>query len=63
MIKFAKKYAFAVLLSCHIYGLIQVPHRLLVFQLVQGIEVCTLCGPTPTLTQLEKEVSCKANTT
>lgn len=34
----------------------KVPHRLLSFQLVQDIEVCVLCGPTPSLAQLEREV-------
>ncbi|XP_052798881.1 protein fuzzy homolog [Mya arenaria] len=33
-----------------------VPHRLMTFQLTKGIEVCVLCGPSPSLTDLEEEV-------
>ncbi|XP_006815770.1 protein fuzzy homolog [Saccoglossus kowalevskii] len=27
----------------------KIPHRLLTFQLIHGVEACVLCGPTPTL--------------
>ncbi|KAK3581473.1 hypothetical protein CHS0354_031799 [Potamilus streckersoni] len=33
-----------------------VPHRLLTFQLIKDVDVCVLCGPSPTLAQLEEEV-------
>ena len=32
------------------------PHRLLTYQVVQGVEVCVLCGPQPTLAELERDV-------
>ena len=35
----------------------KVPHRLMTFQLTRGIEVCVICGPSPSLTDLEPEVS------
>ncbi len=34
----------------------QVPHRLLTFQLIPGVEVCVICGPSPPLSDLEREV-------
>ncbi|XP_041096179.1 protein fuzzy homolog [Polyodon spathula] len=33
-----------------------VPHRLLCFQLVPGVDVCVLCGPTPSLQSAESEL-------
>ncbi|XP_023651862.2 protein fuzzy homolog [Paramormyrops kingsleyae] len=33
-----------------------VPHRLLRFQLLPGVNVCMLCGPTPTLQSVEGEL-------
>ncbi|XP_050408676.1 protein fuzzy homolog [Patella vulgata] len=33
-----------------------VPHRLLTFSLMNGVDVCIICGPAPSLSQLEKEV-------
>ncbi|XP_032869165.1 protein fuzzy homolog isoform X2 [Amblyraja radiata] len=33
-----------------------VPHRLLTFQLVPGVDVCLLCGPTPSLQQVQTEL-------
>ncbi|XP_078332819.1 protein fuzzy homolog isoform X2 [Crassostrea virginica] len=33
-----------------------VPHRLMTFQLTRGIEVCVICGPSPSLTDLEPEI-------
>ncbi|XP_075696306.1 protein fuzzy homolog isoform X2 [Rhinoderma darwinii] len=33
-----------------------VPHRLLTFQLVPGVDVCVLCGPTPSLQKVESEL-------
>uniref|UniRef100_UPI00398EADF2 protein fuzzy homolog isoform X2 n=1 Tax=Pristiophorus japonicus TaxID=55135 RepID=UPI00398EADF2 len=33
-----------------------VPHRLMTFQLVPGVEVCLLCGPTPSLQQVQAEL-------
>ncbi|XP_063293086.1 protein fuzzy homolog [Pelobates fuscus] len=33
-----------------------VPHRLLTFQLVPGVDVCVLCGPSPTLQKVETEL-------
>lgn len=33
-----------------------VPHRLMTFQLTRGIEVCVICGPSPSLTELEPEI-------
>ncbi|XP_060604076.1 protein fuzzy homolog isoform X1 [Ruditapes philippinarum] len=33
-----------------------VPHRLMTFQLTRHIEVCVLCGPSPSLADLEEEV-------
>ncbi|CAH1785473.1 unnamed protein product [Owenia fusiformis] len=38
------------------HGSPKVPHRLLTFQLVQGVEVCVICGPSPSLAELEREV-------
>ncbi|XP_013390800.1 protein fuzzy homolog [Lingula anatina] len=38
------------------HGSPKVPHRLLTFQLVQGVEVCVVCGPTPSLAELQREV-------
>ncbi|XP_074660651.1 protein fuzzy homolog [Tubulanus polymorphus] len=35
----------------------KVPHRLLTFQLVNGVEVWVICGPKPSLVELEREVS------
>ena len=32
------------------------PHRLLTFQLIRGVEVCVICGPTPSVTDLQNEV-------
>ena len=37
--------------------ILQVPHRLMTFQLISGVEVCVICGPTPSLSSLEREVS------
>ncbi|GAB6027007.1 hypothetical protein CHUAL_013742 [Chamberlinius hualienensis] len=34
----------------------EAPYRLLVFKLISNTHVCLLCGPTPTLTQLIKDV-------
>ncbi|XP_078347527.1 protein fuzzy homolog [Oculina patagonica] len=31
------------------YGSPKVPHRLLTFQLIEGVEVCVICGPKPSL--------------
>ncbi|XP_076450889.1 protein fuzzy homolog [Babylonia areolata] len=39
------------------HGSPSVPHRLLTFQLMRGVEVCVICGPTPSLTYLQKEVT------
>ncbi|XP_073458315.1 protein fuzzy homolog isoform X3 [Aquarana catesbeiana] len=33
-----------------------VPHRLLTFQLVPGVDVCVLCGPSPSLQKVESEL-------
>ncbi|XP_068097453.1 protein fuzzy homolog [Hyperolius riggenbachi] len=33
-----------------------VPHRLLTFQLVPGVDVCILCGPAPSLQKVESEL-------
>ncbi|XP_077115871.1 protein fuzzy homolog [Ranitomeya variabilis] len=33
-----------------------VPHRLLTFQLVPGIDVCVLCGPSPSLQKVQSEL-------
>ncbi|BFZ16270.1 hypothetical protein BsWGS_19309 [Bradybaena similaris] len=33
-----------------------VPHRLLTFELLAHVEVCIICGPTPSLTALEIEI-------
>ncbi|XP_072281566.1 protein fuzzy homolog isoform X2 [Pyxicephalus adspersus] len=33
-----------------------VPHRLLTFQLVPGVDVCILCGPSPSLQKVELEL-------
>ncbi|XP_043915565.1 protein fuzzy homolog isoform X2 [Protopterus annectens] len=33
-----------------------VPHRLLTFLLVPGVEVCILCGPVPSLQEVEREL-------
>ncbi|XP_078582689.1 protein fuzzy homolog isoform X1 [Branchiostoma floridae x Branchiostoma japonicum] len=38
------------------HGSPNVPHRLLNFQILQGVEVCVLCGPTPSLTEVETEL-------
>ncbi|XP_064634720.1 protein fuzzy homolog [Lineus longissimus] len=35
----------------------KVPHRLLMFQLVQGVEACVICGPKPSLAELQRDVS------
>ena len=35
---------------------LQVPHRLLTFELTRNIEVCVICGPSPSLAELEPEV-------
>lgn len=35
------------------YGSPKVPHRLLTFQLIEGVEVCVICGPQPTLQDTE----------
>lgn len=32
-----------------------VPHRLLTLTLIPGVEVCIICGPNPTLAELERE--------
>uniref|UniRef100_A0A8C4SLP5 Fuzzy planar cell polarity protein n=1 Tax=Erpetoichthys calabaricus TaxID=27687 RepID=A0A8C4SLP5_ERPCA len=36
-----------------------VPHRLLCFQLLAGVDVCVLCGPTPSLQKVERELVCR----
>ncbi|XP_070200770.1 protein fuzzy homolog isoform X2 [Littorina saxatilis] len=33
-----------------------VPHRLLTFQVMRGVEVCVICGPTPSVADLHNEV-------
>ncbi|XP_064415622.1 protein fuzzy homolog isoform X2 [Latimeria chalumnae] len=33
-----------------------VPHRFLSFQLLPGVDVCVLCGPTPSLQEVENEL-------
>ncbi|XP_069764640.1 protein fuzzy homolog isoform X2 [Narcine bancroftii] len=38
------------------HGSPTVPHRLLTFQLVPGVDVCLLCGPTPSLQQVQTEL-------
>ncbi|XP_048377121.2 protein fuzzy homolog isoform X1 [Stegostoma tigrinum] len=38
------------------HGSPTVPHRLLTFQLVPGVEVCLLCGPSPSLQQVQTEL-------
>ncbi|XP_067830471.1 protein fuzzy homolog isoform X2 [Heptranchias perlo] len=38
------------------HGSPTVPHRLLSFQLVPGVEVCMLCGPTPSLHEVQTEL-------
>ncbi|XP_038639581.1 protein fuzzy homolog [Scyliorhinus canicula] len=38
------------------HGSPTVPHRLLTFQLVPGVEVCLLCGPAPSLQQVQTEL-------
>ncbi|XP_072890181.1 protein fuzzy homolog isoform X4 [Hemitrygon akajei] len=38
------------------HGSPTVPHRLLTFQLVPGVDVCLLCGPTPSLQQVQSEL-------
>ncbi|XP_066026825.1 protein fuzzy homolog isoform X3 [Pocillopora verrucosa] len=35
------------------YGSPKIPHRLLTFQLIEGVEVCVICGPKPTLQDAE----------
>lgn len=35
------------------YGSPKVPHRLLTFQLIEGVEVCVICGPKPSLQDTE----------
>ncbi|EDO47721.1 predicted protein [Nematostella vectensis] len=35
------------------YGSPKVPHRLVTFQIIEGIEVCVICGPSPTLQDIE----------
>uniref|UniRef100_T1JJ89 Protein fuzzy homolog n=1 Tax=Strigamia maritima TaxID=126957 RepID=T1JJ89_STRMM len=35
-----------------------VPHRLVTFCLLPGVEVCVLCGPTPSITEMEKRNFC-----
>ena len=42
--------------SVFLFVCLQVPHRLLTFQLTRHVEVCVLCGPTPPLSELEQEV-------
>ncbi|CAI9723525.1 Hypothetical predicted protein [Octopus vulgaris] len=34
-----------------------VPYRLLIFNLIKDVEVCLLCGSSPTLGKLEKEIT------
>ncbi|ESO95318.1 hypothetical protein LOTGIDRAFT_160446 [Lottia gigantea] len=34
-----------------------VPHRLLTFNLINGVDVCVICGPSPSLSKLQSEVS------
>ena len=34
----------------------KVPHRLLTYKLIEGFQVCIICGPTPSLMELEREV-------
>ncbi|KAH9500535.1 hypothetical protein Btru_072212 [Bulinus truncatus] len=34
-----------------------IPHRLMTFELIKNLEVCVICGPTPTLSQLTREIS------
>ncbi|XP_030051285.1 protein fuzzy homolog isoform X2 [Microcaecilia unicolor] len=38
------------------HGSPTVPHRLLTFQLVPGVDVCVLCGPSPSLHKVETEL-------
>nr|XP_033817746.1 protein fuzzy homolog [Geotrypetes seraphini]XP_033817747.1 protein fuzzy homolog [Geotrypetes seraphini] len=38
------------------HGSPTIPHRLLTFQLVPGVHVCMLCGPTPSLHKVETEL-------
>ncbi|PVD33781.1 hypothetical protein C0Q70_05042 [Pomacea canaliculata] len=38
------------------HGSPTVPHRLLTFQLINGVEACVICGPKPTLFDLQGEV-------
>ncbi|XP_059152757.1 protein fuzzy homolog [Physella acuta] len=33
-----------------------IPHRLLTFELLRHVEVCLICGPTPSLTDMEREI-------
>ncbi|XP_036359044.1 protein fuzzy homolog [Octopus sinensis] len=37
--------------------IIDVPYRLLIFNLIKDVEVCLLCGSSPTLGKLEKEIT------
>ncbi|GFS24611.1 fuzzy-like protein [Elysia marginata] len=39
------------------YGSPTVPHRLLTFELLRSVTVCVICGPSPPLADLEKEVA------
>ncbi|KAK6972830.1 protein fuzzy, partial [Biomphalaria glabrata] len=34
-----------------------VPHRLMTFELIKNVDVCVICGPSPTLAQLSREIS------
>ncbi|CAL1546698.1 unnamed protein product, partial [Lymnaea stagnalis] len=38
------------------HGSPTIPHRLLTFELLGQVELCVICGPTPTLVELEREV-------
>lgn len=41
------------------HGSPTVAHRLLRFQLLPGVDVCVLCGPTPSLHKAESELVCR----
>ncbi|KAK0055155.1 protein fuzzy, partial [Biomphalaria pfeifferi] len=34
-----------------------VPHRLMTFELIKNVDVCVICGPSPTLAQLTREIA------
>ncbi|XP_059471179.1 protein fuzzy homolog isoform X2 [Neocloeon triangulifer] len=48
------------MLECALYEenqVLQVPYRLVMSQLMPGVEICTLCGPSPAITEVEAIVN------